>query len=60
MSEFQSAQERLARTPLKDLHAVFEKTGVPVATLYKIARGDTKNPRIHTVEKITKYYRENP
>lgn len=60
MSEFQSVQERLAKTPLKDLAAVSLKSGVPVPTLYKIARRETKNPRVQTVEKISKYYRENP
>lgn len=60
MSEFRLMQERLSRTALKDLTPVSLKTGVPVPTLYKIARGETKNPRVQTVEKITKYYRENP
>jgi predicted transcriptional regulator len=60
MSDFQTMQARLSRTKLKDLGPVSIKTGVPVPTLYKIARGETKNPRVHTVEKITKYYRENP
>lgn len=60
MTDFQTMQERLSKTALKDLTPVSMKTGVPVPTLYKIARGETKNPRVQTVEKITKYYRENP
>jgi predicted transcriptional regulator len=58
MSEFQTAQERLAKTPLKDLKALGIAIGVPWPTLYKIKRGETTNPRLDTVEKITKYYRE--
>jgi predicted transcriptional regulator len=57
MSEFQTAQERLAKTPLKDLKALAQAIDVPWTTLYKIKRGETKNPRIETAEKLTKYYR---
>lgn len=36
---------------------IAEKTGVPVDTLIKVARGHTRNPRFHTVDPLTKYYR---
>lgn len=60
MSDYQLVQERLARTPLKGLRMIREKTGVPVSTLYKIKNGETKNPRINTIEAVAKYCRENP
>jgi hypothetical protein len=39
---------------------VGEDSGVPGATIEKIARGYVKNPRWETVEKLAKYIRENP
>ena len=36
---------------------VAEKTGVPVDTIIKVARRQTKNPRFYTIDPLTKYYR---
>ena len=37
---------------------VAEGSGVPCRTLEKIARRETVNPKIETVEKLAKYFRE--
>lgn len=37
--------------------AVSEKTGVPVDTIIKVARGHTKNPRYQTLAPLIKHYR---
>lgn len=37
---------------------VAEGSGVPLRTIQKVAQRTTKNPRIDTVEKLAKYFRE--
>jgi DNA-binding phage protein len=53
---FETAQKRLAKTPLKVLKTIGQETGIPWQTLYKIARNETGNPRVKTVEALAKYY----
>lgn len=38
--------------------AVSAGSGVPIRTLEKIARQETRNPKIETIEKLASYFRE--
>jgi transcriptional regulator with XRE-family HTH domain len=38
--------------------SVADGSGVSYRTLEKIARGESKDPGIHTVEKLAKYFRD--
>lgn len=40
------------------LEAIAEGSGVPYHTLLKIAKGETLDPRVSTVENLTRYFRE--
>lgn len=39
---------------------VAEGSGIPLRTLEKVARRETKNPKNDTVEGLAKYFRANP
>jgi len=36
--------------------AICEECGVPYSTLFKIAQGQIKNPRINTVQRLVNYF----
>lgn len=38
---------------------IAEASGVPYRTVQKIGSGKTKSPRIDSVEKLAKYFRDN-
>lgn len=48
---------RLMADGKKRWRDIAEKTGVPVDTIIKVARGHTRNPRFHTIDPLAKYYR---
>jgi predicted transcriptional regulator len=48
----EAVRAALAPITLKQLERLYELSGVPVATLYKIKRGEIVNPGIDTVGKF--------
>jgi predicted transcriptional regulator len=40
---------------LKQMEALAERSGVPFTTIYKIKRGETKNPGIETLRQFVKH-----
>jgi predicted transcriptional regulator len=63
MSEQESllryVQERLpAPNERERLEEIAKAAGVPYHTLLKIAKGETHDPRISTVENLIRYFRE--
>jgi len=48
--------ERLRRCSRSDIRVISEKTGLPFHTLCKIATGETKDPRVSTIQALTEYY----
>jgi predicted transcriptional regulator len=40
------------------LEEIAKRSGVPYHTLLKIAKGYTDNPKLRTVEKLLKYFRQ--
>ena len=48
----EQVRHRLLALNLKQLDRLSELSGVPVPTIYKIRREETKNPGIDTVRKI--------
>lgn len=57
MDDLELVKKGLADTPLSELPAVSEKTGVPFGTLHKIKYGKTQNPRFDTVKPLADYYK---
>jgi len=53
----------LARLPTPDqrerLEAIAKGAGVPYHTLLKIAKGETEDPRVSTIESLIQYFREH-
>jgi hypothetical protein len=58
MDELELIKTRLAATPISELPAIGEVTGVSFGALFKIKYGTTKNPRWNTVQLLAAYYRE--
>jgi len=56
MYSFDIILKRLENRPQADLVAISEQSGVPFHTLLKIASGETKNPRVRTVEQLQRYF----
>lgn len=48
----EQVKQALASLSLRQLERLAEVSGVPVATIYKIKRGETSNPGIETVRKF--------
>ena len=57
MDDLNYVVERLLADGKGRWSEVSDKTGVPVDTIIKVARGHTRNPRFHTIDPLTKYYR---
>lgn len=51
----EEVKQALAALSLRQLDRLAELSGVPVATIYKIKRGETSNPGIETVRKFMPY-----
>jgi predicted transcriptional regulator len=57
-SIFQYVKERLPDPSNKDeLDKIAKGSGVPFHTLLKIAKGETTDPRVSTVEELFRYFR---
>ena len=57
MDDLNYVKERLLADGKEKWDAIAEETGVSVHTIIKVARGQTKNPRFHTIDPLTKHYR---
>lgn len=58
-SLLQFVRERLpAPNDREGLEAVAKGADVPYHTLLKIAKGETEDPRVSTVENLIRYFRE--
>lgn len=52
--------ERLPQPDQKEeLERIADGAGVPYHTLLKIAKGETEDPRVSTVEALTRYFKAN-
>lgn len=56
----QTIQEILKRLEDRNLRAVAERSGVNYMTLYRIAKGDTKDPSYSIVKRLHDYLEANP
>lgn len=54
----EAVREALFGLTLKQVDAVAEQSGVPASTIYKIKRGETKNPGVETLRKFMPYVRK--
>lgn len=57
MDDLNFVIERLKADGKAQWPVIAEKTGVPVDTIIKVARGQTTNPRFRTIDPLVKYYR---
>ena len=58
-SLLQYVRERLPSPSDKEaLEAIAKGSGVPYHTLLKIAKGETEDPRVSTIEDLLRYFRE--
>lgn len=48
----QDVRDKLAPLNMRELELLAERSGVPFTTIYKIQRGETKNPGIETLRKF--------
>jgi hypothetical protein len=56
MLDFNAILRRLSGLNREDLRHIADSSGVPFDTLLKIANGETKNPRVLTVEPLVAYF----
>lgn len=52
MNKLTDTRQMLLQLNYRELHGLADDSGVPFGTLIKIRRGETKNPRINTVEAL--------
>lgn len=57
MSDFEFVRTRL-QSKVQSLYAVARGSGVPFSTVQRIASGQTPAPRVDTVEKLARYFRD--
>jgi transcriptional regulator with XRE-family HTH domain len=57
MSDFEFVRAQL-QSKAQSLYAVARGSGVPFSTVQRIASGQTPAPRVDTVEKLARYFRD--
>jgi len=58
-SPFKYVKERLpAPSNREELEKIAKAADVPYHTLLKIAKGETEDPRVSTIENLLRYFRE--
>lgn len=58
MDDLELIKMRLSRTPVENLYAMAQQSGIPYGTLWNLKMKKTKNPRYKTVKPLADFFKK--